>query len=63
MTRTSLLRENYVIVYLIKERWLVSVTLFDQWKQRHLLINSVKFGRLQLDIFINISFENVLRKF
>ena len=41
MTRSSLLRENEVIVYLIKERWLVNVTLFDQWKQRHLLINAV----------------------
>jgi len=32
--------ENDVIVYSIKERWFVSVTSFDQWKQRHLHINS-----------------------
>jgi len=45
MTLSSLLRKNDVIVYLIKERWLVGVTSFDQWKQRHLLIYAVKFGR------------------
>jgi len=45
MTHTALTRENDVIVYLVKERWLVSVTSFDQWKQRHLLINAVEFGR------------------
>jgi len=45
MTRSSLLRETDVIVYFIKERWLVSLTSFDQGKQRHLFINAVKFGR------------------
>jgi len=61
MTRSSMLRENDVIVYLIKDRWLDSVTSFDQCKQRHLHMNAVKFGR-NLHIFINISFENGFRK-
>jgi len=64
MTRTSLLRENDVIVYSIKERWLISVTSFNRWKQRHFLENAenaVKFGRYWIILFI--SFQNVLRKF
>ena len=38
------LRENDIIVYLIKERLLVSVMSFDQCKQRHLHINAIKIG-------------------
>jgi len=62
MTRSSLLRENDAIVYLIKERWLVSVTSFDQWKNVTCTLTLLNSGGSWI-FFINISFENGLRKF